>query len=38
MHVIVLRHFYLHVCYTRCVKDGFHNAGIGIVIIDEFML
>ena len=25
LHVIVLRHFYLHVCYRHCVKDGFHK-------------
>ena len=27
LHFIVLRHFYVHVCYRHFVKDGFHTAG-----------
>jgi len=38
VHAIVLRHFYVHVCYIHLVKDGFHTAGRGICIIDVFML
>jgi len=38
LHFIVLRHFYVHVCYIHLVKDGFHTAERGIWIIDVFML
>jgi len=38
LHFIVLRHFYVHVCYIHLVKDGFHTAGSGIWILDVFML
>ena len=38
LHFIVLRHFYVHVCYRHFVKDGFHTAGRGIWIIDVSVL
>ena len=38
LHVIVLRYFYVHICYRHFVKDGFHTAVRGILIIDVFML
>jgi len=27
LHCIVLRHFYVHVCYIHLVKDGVHTVG-----------
>ena len=34
---IVLRHFYVHVCYIRLVNVGFHTAGRRIWVIDVCM-
>jgi len=38
LHVIVLLHFYVHVCYIRLVKVGFHTAGRRIWSIDVFIM
>jgi len=38
LHFMVLRHFFVHVCYRHFVKDGFHTVERGIWIVDVFML